>query len=207
MKVLKYRLLFIFALSLAWKAYSQDTLILIDNSIIECKVVEVKLTSIDYKKFRQPSQTIYNINKELVQYIVYNSGTIDTINPVKKPEVLYSDSTGGPDSLRTGQKKGYDAGYYDGYSDFDEKGPRNCSGVAGGLCGLPGIIAPVVYSFSSIKPATIHYPNYINNTDPAYRRGYVEGASKRRRQMAWGGYGVGVGISLGVMLILTLATY
>ena len=90
MKIIFSLLMIMIAIS---NVKAQDMITLKNGDQIKCKVTEVGVTEIKYKKENTPDATVYVIDKSTVLVINYENGTKDvlnetTTNPVKKEEEL-----------------------------------------------------------------------------------------------------------------------
>lgn len=188
-------------------ALAQDTLVLVNENVIPCKVLKVKNSSIDYQKRRGESAPVYNINKSLVHYIIYNSGEIDTITREATFGALDSaTNTSSNDSSRN-LAGGYNAGYLAGFSEYRNPGNNACSGVSGALCLYLGWITPVVIVTKRIRPEELTNTSYSLSNDEDYKRGFIDGATKARNRQAWRSYGIGLGAAVAVVVAATLLSF
>ena len=189
MKVSFCLLLFVFATGA--KLAAQDSLILIDRQVIECRTgsVSVHSTEVVYSKWGSTNNTTYAIKKNLVHLIRYNSGQIDTIN------IPMSDR-GVPMKIRdlngnVNDTSSYLEGFNDGLMLQDGLAPAVAGGAAGFGCGICGIAVPIAISTSKISPNKI--PIEINQKKSnQYQQGLVDGMQKKRSRSVWTGYAVGV---------------
>lgn len=190
-------------------AFAQDTLLLRDKSVISCRVTQVRLNTIEYTSVGSPgfysvNTRFYQIDKPEVQYIFYAVGTIDTINPIViTNQVKVVDSVTGKDTIITVKDSSgtYETGFKDGFESFDGKNVKLASGIVGGITGLYGIVLPIVYSASKVKPSKINDSRYLNSNNSEYKRGFENGSTKKQRKQSWSGFGIGYGIRSAVVLV------
>lgn len=65
-------------------AFSQDTVYTLDGEVIEVKVIEIGRKEIKYKKFDNPNGPDYRMYIDDINRIVYESGSVDQFNEMKK---------------------------------------------------------------------------------------------------------------------------
>jgi hypothetical protein len=173
----------------------QDTIKLTTSELIVCRVTEIRSAEIEYLPWQDESWNYHTIAKPLIHYIKYASGKCDTFN---KPATV---SPVAPDTF--GNKAGaYQQGYDDGFKKYHPVNER-VVGSLSVLAGLPGIAIPIIISTTNVKASKIKSPEFVNNTNQYYRNGYLEGASKRRRNAVWSAYGITSG-ALGVASLVAL---
>ncbi|MBL7811953.1 MAG: hypothetical protein JNL57_06980 [Bacteroidetes bacterium] len=179
---------------------AQDTLVLRDNRREVCTVQKVRLTEIEYLPWGKGNTAPYAINKSLVQYIIYNTGTIDTLNPLTVEQANASS----PDTSEKQAEVNYQQGFKEGYQ-HTQAGPVVAAGIASGcLTPYGGIAVPIILSLSKVKGTKISDPAYTQSKSPAYKEGYLKGAGRKRRTAIWSGYGGTVGVIAGAIILLTL---
>lgn len=185
--------------------HAQDTLLLKDKSKIACKVLEVRLNSVDYKNWADNSDVTFNINKSQLYLIIYNDGHIDTINLMEQSS-LPTASTNAADTVKKDTSRGYEQGFQDGFNEYSDRRAVSNGIAAGLIVPLAGIAVPIVYTASKIKPEKLANTKYTQSqyTD-SYKAGYRDGASKRRRNQGWNGYLGGLGIRTALTVIVVVA--
>lgn|GEM_PF-3066676 len=187
----------------AGSAGAQDTLVLRNNTRVVCTVTKIYPERIEYLNFRDTTQKqFYSYRKSDVVMIRYAGGNTDTI--LKQAAVLMSDSTSAY------AENQYEQGLDDGLDRYRPSEERR-AGIAAGIGSFifPASIAvPIVYSVSKVQPPKIQDAKFIVSKNESYRRGYVDGASKRRVRAVWSSYGITIGSSVaGVVAILYLAGF
>jgi hypothetical protein len=80
----KITILFLLLAGFTFTSYSQDIIIKTDGSTIKCKVVEVGLDVIKYKRLDNLSGPDYFIERASIAEIQYENGTKDTFAPIRK---------------------------------------------------------------------------------------------------------------------------
>ena len=187
-------LLFVFS------AKSQDTIILANNEQVLCTVTRIYPTRIEYLNFGDTLKRVYySYNKTDVLMVRYVDGKIDTFNAIS----FTLDSRFTDTNANNSYRKGYEAGYAS-YRVSEE----NLAGVAAGLGSfvLPyaAIFVPIGYSAIKVPTRKISDQRFIQNKNESYRKGYLAGASKRRRRAVWHSYGITTGTCLvGIVALLT----
>lgn len=212
--IITHILLFIAFNSIAiHRSFCQDTMVLNDLTKIGCKVLTVKSKSVDYVMWNSEDESVFNIKKSLLYYIKYNNGSIDTINHIVfAPDPIEIKDTALPviDSFNTtidsitGNYVTYDKGFQDGFNTYTNKSAMEICGVTTGIVGIIGIVGPIIYMTEKVKPNKINNALYTDSKDSQYKKGFINGASKRRQNYAWTGFGIGQGarILIGVALII-----
>lgn len=85
-------LLGVLAISLfTGKVAAQDKIELRDGKILEAKVMEVLKKEVVYKKFSNPSGPNYRVKVDDIAIITYESGAVDSFNPVRKEDGKQND--------------------------------------------------------------------------------------------------------------------
>lgn len=121
--------------------------------------------------------------------IRYAGGKSDTF--LKQAVAFLSDTN----SLKENQyEKGLDDGF-DRYRPTEER----WAGIGAGLGNflIPAcIVVPIAYSVSKVSSRKIQDNQFIVSKNDSYRRGYLEGATKRRRRAVWTSYGITTGAAI-----------
>jgi len=159
---------------------AQDTILLLDKSKIPCKISQIRATRIEYFPENNPRQVLYSIDRNRVHIVKYNTGSTDTItNSNPKPA---QQQVGTADTFKTGTDAYYQ-GVEDGRREYDATTETVCSG---GSAFIPfGIITPIIYSATDVKPAKIKNTKFLESKNNSYKEGFVVGASKKRTARAW----------------------
>jgi hypothetical protein len=186
---------------------AQDTLVLRNNTREVCTVVHAKLSEIEYIPWvNNPTKLTYAINKSLVQYIIYNTGTIDTLNPVKQSthnlksgDIRNFDAVA--DSTPTLAYNNFQLGRRQGYVETPAGG-YVAAGAVSIVMTSASIVVPLVISVVKVKEKNIKSPTYFANKSVAYREGYLKGVARKRRAAVWAGYGGSVAVITGLVLAL-----
>lgn len=86
-----------------------DVIITLDNKKIECKVLEVNIDYIKYKRSDNIEGPIYTILKKELKSITYDNGVIDTFQKEKKAKITYiaDPITYNGETVVFSQKKGF----------------------------------------------------------------------------------------------------
>jgi hypothetical protein len=172
----------------------QDTIKLRNTELIACTVTEIRDSEIEYLPWLDSGKNYHAINKSLVHSIKYSNGKCDTFNRSKAfAEGKIIDTF----SNRSGA---YIAGYDNGFKNYRPTAER-VAGVGSFFLGLPGIAVPIIISTNKVKAKQINDPAFTLNNNENYKSGYLEGATKRRRQAVWSSYG----ITCGVVSVATIA--
>ena len=79
----------LFSLIFIIKAYSQDLIIKKNGDNIKCKVIEISLTEVKYKKFENIDGPIYTLLSKEIESIKYENGTKDIFNGYKKNKIPF----------------------------------------------------------------------------------------------------------------------
>lgn len=193
-------IILILTLAACYQIKAQDTLILMDKSKIPCKLHQIKPTRIEYYVETSGSQSFRTIERHRVHIIIYSTGSIDTIT--KK-----ATASARTDSFNTGTEA-YFQGVQDGRIEYDATNETLCS--VGSVCiPLVGIVTPIYYSTTDVKPEKIKTAKYQSSNNNSYKEGYIVGASKKRRASAWKGYCItsGGGLILYFTLLYSLVVF
>lgn len=191
-------------LLLLWdgSASAQDTLVLRNNTRVVCMVTKIYPERIEYINIGDTTnKQYYSYHKSDVVLIRYADGKTDTI---LKQALLFM-----ADSSSAYAENHYERGLDDGLERYRPTEERR-AGVAAGLVSfiLPGIYVPIVYSVSKVPPRKIQDNKFIASKNESYRRGYIEGASKRRVRAVWSSYGITIGsCAAGIVALLYLAGF
>jgi hypothetical protein len=182
-------------------ATSQDTILLRNNERVVCTVTQIYPERIEYLNFGDSvKKQYYSYRKNDVLMVKYAAGKTDTFNKVPL-------AIDGKDTSPASREQ-YEVGFEDGLARYRPTGER-WAGVGAGLGSflLPaaGIVVPIVYSVSKIPARRIEDNKFNFSNNDAYRKGYLEGAQKRRRRAVWSSYGITTGTVLaGFVALLTL---
>lgn len=191
-------LLLLLPITLFHNAKSQDTIILITKERVICTVTKIYTSRIEYLNFGDTiKRTYYSYNKTDVLMVRYTGGKVDTFN------FITQDSRSIDTNLIDLYRQGYEAGYTN-YGVSAE----NLAGVVAGLGNFTipyvAIFIPVAYSVIKVPAKKISDQRFIQNRSESYRKGYLAGASKRRRRAVWHSYGITTGTCLvGIVALLT----
>lgn len=194
-------LLFSTTLTLA----AQDTILLADNTRIGCKVTGKGPKFIEYTNVKNAANIYFTVNKDIVQYIFFNSGEVDTINPVVSVSIPDSEQE---DSLDEGKsnKINYEIGRKDALKLFSSPAAIFANGLSGVLLTY-GLVTPIIFSWSKVNPNNISVPEYVNSTDAQYKKGFEKGASQKMHRQAWKSFGVGAIVGVATLVALVLVAY
>jgi hypothetical protein len=197
---IRVKRLFLLLLNIALfhNAKSQDTIILINKERVICTVTKIYTSRIEYLNFGDTTKrTYFSYSKSDVFMVRYASGKVDTFNFIPQ-DSRYTDT-----NLIDFYREGYEAGYTN-YSVSAE----NLAGVVAGLGNFTipyvAIFIPVAYTVIQVPAKKISDQRFIQNRNESYRKGYLAGASKRRRRAVWHSYGITTGTCLvGLVGLLT----
>jgi len=179
-------------------AFSQDTLILRNNSRVVCKVTQIYAERIEYVNFGDSvKKQYYSYLKNDVMLVRYAGGRTDTFNNIALV-VSYDDTS-------AESKRHYARGYEDGLTRYRPNRER-VDGVSAGILTFVSpiaIVVPVVYSFAKVPSRRIQDSEFTESKFESYRKGYLAGAKKRRIRAAWSAYGITTGtcaVGIGVLV-------
>ena len=180
---------------------AQDTMLLNDNSKVPCVVTTIYSNKVEFLKVGDSlRKQYYTYHKKDIQLIRYANGTIDTFG-------LITSSTTKQDSFAN-DAIAYERGFADGYKGYKPTTER-WVGAGAVLTAYVGILAPIGYSLAKVQPHNVRENKFHNSKNSNYRRGYLDGASKRRRVAVWSAYGITTGAIVGtvVLLVNTVVIY
>lgn len=177
---------------------AQDTILLADNSKIGCKVTRVGPKFIEYINPKLDAAVYYTVHRNIVQYIFYNSGQVDTFNPVA-PRIIRKVKSSDSTNTTASQTNNYELGRHDALKLFSSPGAIFANGLSGVLLTY-GLVTPIVFSWSKVNPNNISTPEYVKSTNAEYKRGFEKGATQKMHRQAWKSYGIGAATSA-VLLI------
>lgn len=85
-----FRLLFLYivAISLATSAFAQDTIVKVNQERIIAKVIEVKQTTVVYRRYNNPDGPLYTIDQSSIFYIAYPDGHRDYFDQKSSVKVI-----------------------------------------------------------------------------------------------------------------------
>lgn len=179
-------------------AFSQDTLILRNNSRVVCKVTKIYTERIEYVNFGDSvKKQYYSYLKNDVMLVRYAGGRTDTFNNIALV-VSYDDTS-------AESKRHYARGYEDGLTRYRPNRER-VDGVSAGILTFVSpiaIVVPVVYSFTKVPSRRIQDSEFTESKFESYRKGYLAGAKKRRSRAVWSAYGITTGtcaVGIGVLV-------
>lgn len=180
-------------------AAAQDTLVLRNNTRVVCTVTQIYAERIEFVNFGDSlKKQFYSYRKSDVVMVRYAGGKSDTF--LKHAVALLSDTN-------TLQENQYEKGVDDGFERYRPTEER-WVGVGAGLGNfvIPAcIVVPIVYSVTKVPARKIQDNQYIVSKNDSYRRGYIEGATKRRRRAVWTSYGITTGAAIaGIVGFLVL---
>lgn len=181
---------------------SQDTLHLTDDTKIACQITEIRPESITYLLPAQP-YTFYSVQRNLVRFARYAGGKTDTFNYTIAAQLITA--PGKRDSFAS-PAAAYQVGFTEGYQRYHPYQER-ITGAASVFLIYYGWIPPLAMSMSKVKPNKINDPLFLSSRNEDYRRGYLQGASKRRREAVWSSYGIGLGVTAAAVGAIILVTY
>jgi hypothetical protein len=182
-------------------ANAQDTILLRNNTRVVCTVTQIYPERIEYLNFGDSvKKQYYSYRKIDVLMVKYAVGKTDTFNKIRF-------TTEGRDTSAASREQ-YEMGFEDGLARYRPTGER-WAGIGAGLGSFifpaGGIVIPIVYSVSKIPPRRIEDNKFTFSNNDSYRKGYLEGAQKRRRRAVWSSYGITTGTVLaGFVALLTL---
>jgi len=179
------------------KIFSQDIIVLKNDSKIKCIVKKVSEKEVSYTKIEERTP-IYSVLTSSVSYIQFNSGRIDSLqeyrglndNKFKNLEVS--------DSLVA-----YSKGKSDGFRYYEANSLRNATAITTFLLPPIGLATTIVSSGIPPKADHLIQKEYSNEY---YRRGFKDGALIKKRKKAWNGFGTGFGALIGFTFVLVFAT-
>ena len=177
---------------------AQDTLLLNDNSTVPCIVTTIYTNKVEFVKVGDSlRKQYYTYHKKDIQLIHYANGKIDTFE-------LLNARPSSKDSFAN-DAVAYEIGFEDGYRGYKPTTER-WVGVGAVLTAYVGILAPIGYSLAKVQPNNVRENKFHNSKNSNYRRGYLDGASKRRRVAVWSAYGITTGaVVVGATAILVYA--
>jgi hypothetical protein len=169
---------------------SQDTLLLRNKTQVICTVTRIYPERIEYLNFGDSvKKQFYSYKKSDVVMVRYAGGKVDTFS--KQAVALLSDTN----SLQENQyEKGVDDGF-ERYRPTEERWAGVCAAMGNFI--IPAcIVVPIVYSVTKVPARKIQDNQYIVSKNDSYKRGYLEGATKRRRRAVWTSYGITTGAAI-----------
>jgi hypothetical protein len=177
---------------------AQDTMLLKDNSKVACVVTTIYSNKVEYVKFGDSlRKQYYTYPKKDIQLIRYANGSIDTFE-------LLTGSMSKTDSFAN-DGIAYARGFADGYKGYKPTTER-LVGAGAVIFAYVGILAPIGYSMAKVQANNIREEKFHNSKNNNYRRGYLDGASKRRRVAVWSAYGITAGaVVVGATALLVIA--
>lgn len=134
--------------------------------------------------------------------IRYADGKTDTI--LKQAVFFMSDTT-----IANGDNQ-YEKGFQDGFNRYqptDERWAGIGAGIGNFLIPIGGLAVPIVYSFVKVSPRKIQDNEFMVSKSESYRKGYIDGASKRRRTAVWSSYGISTGAAVVGIVTLLVVTF
>jgi hypothetical protein len=184
-------------------AKSQDTIVLVNNNKVICTVTKIYNSRIEYLNFGDTVKRVYySYNKADILQVRYADGKVDTFNA----NFFTRDSSDADTNVNNSYQKGYEAGY----TSYRVSG-ENTAGVLAGLGNFivpyAAIFIPIAYTVIKVPDKNISDQRFIQNKNELYRKGYIEGATKRRRRAVWHSYGITTGTCLvGIVALLSQFT-
>ena len=197
-------LLIILIISILNTAKSQDTLILRNNTLVVCTITKLYAERIEYLNVGDTvKRQYYSYRKNDVMMIRYAGGKTDTFN-------TKFITSGFDDTSLTGKEQ-YALGFGDGFNRYKPT-EEHWSGVGAGIGNFifpyGAFVIPLVYSASKVPVKKIRDEKFLTNNHESYRRGYLDGAGKRRRNAVWSAYGITTGTCVvGIGLLIYAAFY
>ncbi|NBP05821.1 MAG: hypothetical protein EBV15_06335 [Bacteroidetes bacterium] len=173
----------------AGSAIAQDTIVLRNNTRVVCTVTKIYPERIEYLNFGDSvKKQFYSYRKSDVLMLKYAGGKTDTFN---NTAII-------PDwgDTSASAKEKYVQGFEDGlarYKPTEERWAGVGAGFGTFLLPYGAIIVPIVYSVSKVPAKQIQDIKFVQNNQESYRKGYMDGATKRRRRAVWSAYGITTG--------------
>lgn len=173
---------------------AQDTLLLNDNSKVPCIVTTIYTNKVEFVKVGDSlRKQYYTYHKKDIQLIHYANGKIDTFE-------LLNARPSSKDSFAN-DAIAYEIGFEDGYRGYKPTTER-LIGVGSVFVAYVGILGPIAYSMVRMQPNNVRENKFHNSKNYHYRKGYLDGATKRRRVAVWSAYGITTGAIVGTVVLL-----
>lgn len=186
------RKLFLFAclLHFSFATFSQDTLFLLNQSKIICKVHQVNIANVVYVKndtaVRKPKEIL--LPRGEVRCIVYGDGNLEIIS-VKKIKASEINSM-------------FLKGSQDATAHYKHPGGSIGTGVASFLTGgIIGLIPAIACSATTPKMINLGLTKESPIRDKDYMLGYAATAKKMKQKKVWTSYTLGVLSAVAFLLI------
>jgi hypothetical protein len=170
-------------------AFAQDTLFLLNQSKIVCRVLKVTIANVTYiTTDTLPKHKEILIPKGLVRSITYANGSFEIV------------------SLRKIRASEINSMFLKGSADATAhyKHPGGCiaTGITSFLTGgILGLIPGVACSATTPKITNLGLPKDAPITNKDYMLGYTYTAKKMKQKKVWGGYTLGIVGAVAIALI------
>lgn len=167
-------------------AQEGDIIVKRDGEKIHCKVLEIGLTEIKYRKRDNPDGPIYGIFKTDVQMIEYENGTKNIFDAEGK---LVENNVPTLSKAAYFQQGMIDASK--NYRGYKEAGTATLA--ASILSPFIGLGAAIGCSSTTPKKYNLNYPDNELIKNPDYFAGYVKRAKKIKQRKVWQNWGIALG--------------
>lgn len=174
--------------------FAQDLLTTKTGEDISCKVLEVAITEIKYKKFDDLNGSVFSILKSEVLLIRYENGTKDIFTV---DENIGTVSFINNDPFAQGQS---DALKY--YKEY--KTASTGTLVTSIFSPILGLVPAIATSSTPPDVNNLNYPNVAFLSNPDYVNGYKTKARKIKQDKVWTNYAIGAGTWL-VLIVAAIA--
>ena len=179
-------------------SFAHDIILKKAGDSIFCKVLEVGLLELKYKKQQNLEGPDYVILKSQVIKVVYANGSIDSFNEAPKQATATAVSSV-PLTIKGDP-------YLEGIQDAD----RNYKGykaagtgtlVVSRLSPIIGLI-PAIASSSTAPQQNLDVPNEKFMQNAEYSKGYKKEAKQIKQGKVWKNWGIGLGVNLIIALLV-----
>lgn len=173
----------------AGSAIAQDTIVLRNNTRVVCTVTKIYPERIEYLNFVDSAKKQYfSYNKSDVHEVRYAGGKRDTFYSLFNLPESNDSSLSATGSYLLGVEDGLAR-----YRPISERWAGVGAGLGTFIIPYVPIIVPIAYSACKVPERKIEDIKYTQNNSESYRKGYMDGATKRRRRAVWSAYGITTG--------------
>lgn len=183
-------------------AKAQDKIISLNNDTFQVTVLSSDSFNVTYRSQTGNGKDVYKVPCRNLRFIIYQNGRIDSfnyqVNYIKNPRYLSINIKD------TAAVRAYNEGYEDALDYFDTKGYTYATATSAFCCaGIGGVIVAGATCLTRVSEYKLRESGlYTTTSDPNYKMGFVDGATRKRNRRTWAGAAYGTGALIGTYAIV-----
>lgn len=183
-------------------AKAQDRIISLSNDTFWVTVLSLDSFNVTYRSETESGKNVYKVPNRKLRYIIYQNGRVDSFNY----QVLYIKDFKNLsiDIKDTAAVRAYNQGYEDALDYFDTRGYTYASASTAFCCvGIGGVIVAGATCLTRVSEYKLRESGlYTTTSDPNYKKGFVDAATRKRNRRTWAGVAYGTGALIGTYAIV-----